>query len=95
MIKIANEASIIVSKRFQSLLIGLEHGLEYFKTFERFQETDFYLRSSLTPSPHHKSTINIYKLINFCSPGLFIPCHIVRTKNILFRMTKIQVLSYL
>jgi len=68
-------------KRFQSLLIGLEHGLEYFKTFERFQETDFYLRSSLTPSPHHKSTINIYKLINFCSPGLFIPCHIVRTKT--------------
>ena len=35
MIKIANEASIIVSKRFQSLLIGLEHGLEYFKTFRR------------------------------------------------------------
>lgn len=80
---------LLYKKGFQSLLIGLEHGLEYFKTFERFQETDFYLRSSLTPSPHHKSTINIYKLINFCSPGLFIPCHIVRTQNILFRMTKI------
>lgn len=71
MIKIANEASIIVLKKVSIIIDWIR---TWIRIFQNVQETDFYLRSSLTPSPHHKSTINIYKLINFCSPGLFIPC---------------------